>query len=219
VVVVVGDRRGPGHRRAGREGWSLALAAAAVLALLAAPPALAGPSAAETSRRAAELYRAGRYQQALPLFEKALKEAEAAYHKDRQRLAVALSNLGELHRQLGRLPEAETLLRRAVDLADAPEGGTRGLGSSLNNLALLYRDQSRYGEALARQERALAVFEGSFGRNHPNAAKARENLKALRRLMGEPEEGPRTKRVLVWRPRDDGKARPARVPAAKNLSR
>jgi hypothetical protein len=59
------------------------------------------------------------------------------------------------------------------------------------------------------------VFEGSFGRGHPNTAKARENLAALRRLMGEPGEEPRTKRLLVWRSRGEPKARPAPGPAAK----
>jgi hypothetical protein len=50
----------------------------------------------------------------------------------------------------------------------------------LNNLAELYRATNRLGEAEPLYKRALAIFEQSFGPEHPNTKIVAENLATCR---------------------------------------
>ena len=52
---------------------------------------------------------------------------------------------------------------------------------SLNNLALLYKDQGRYAEAEPLYKRALAIWEKALGPEHPHVATILENYAALLR--------------------------------------
>ena len=59
---------------------------------------------------------------------------------------------------------------------------------SLNNLAVLYGDQSKYHLAEPLYERALAIKEKAFGAQHPNVATSLENYAALLRETGREAE-------------------------------
>ncbi len=54
----------------------------------------------------------------------------------------------------------------------------------LNDLALLYNSQGRYGEAEPLYQRSLAIDEKALGPEHPNVATALENYAALLRETG-----------------------------------
>ena len=54
---------------------------------------------------------------------------------------------------------------------------------TLNNLAGLYRAQGQYAQAEPLYQRALAIYEQAFGKNHPNLIGMMENYAALLRQM------------------------------------
>jgi tetratricopeptide (TPR) repeat protein len=57
------------------------------------------------------------------------------------------------------------------------------VATSLNNLAVLYRDQGNYAQAEPLFQRALAIWEKALGPQHPNVATALENCARLLREM------------------------------------
>ena len=58
------------------------------------------------------------------------------------------------------------------------------VAASLNNLALLYRAQGRYGEAEPLYQRALAIYEAVLGTQHPYVAASLNNLAEIYRVQG-----------------------------------
>ncbi len=50
------------------------------------------------------------------------------------------------------------------------------MAASLNNLALLYEAQGRYGDAEPLYKRALAIREKALGPEHPDVAQSLHNL-------------------------------------------
>ena len=57
-----------------------------------------------------------------------------------------------------------------------------------DNLARLYRDQSRYQEAESLYQRAIAIDEKAFGPEHAEVATDLEAYAILLRAMNRPEE-------------------------------
>jgi hypothetical protein len=72
----------------------------------------------------------------------------------------------------------------------------------LNNLALVYFSQTRYGEAGPLHKRALEIWEKRYGSQHPQVATSLNNLGELYRAQG--------KHVLAERLRSPGS--PAQTP-------
>jgi tetratricopeptide (TPR) repeat protein len=58
------------------------------------------------------------------------------------------------------------------------------LAASLNNLAALYKDQSRYADAERLYKRSLAIAEKALGPDHPAVAMSLSNLGQLYNLQG-----------------------------------
>ncbi len=58
------------------------------------------------------------------------------------------------------------------------------MATSLNDLALLYDNQSKYAEAEPLYKRALAIDEKALGPDHPSVAISLENYAALLRKTG-----------------------------------
>ena len=50
---------------------------------------------------------------------------------------------------------------------------------SLNNLAVLLKNQEKYEEAAALYQRALAIFEAALGSEHPKVVTCRKNYAGL----------------------------------------
>ena len=57
------------------------------------------------------------------------------------------------------------------------------MGQSLNNLALLYRNQGKYAQGEPLLKRSLAIMEKALGPEHPNTAQSLENYAVLLRKM------------------------------------
>ncbi len=92
-------------------------------------------------RQGKSLREAGRYEQAIPYYRKALELGEHEFGLDHPTTASLLNNLAELYRDQGRYAEAEPLHKRALAIREKALGPEHPLvGLSLDNLALLYQE-------------------------------------------------------------------------------
>lgn len=133
--------------------------------------------AAARSAEIAELSRAGKYSEAIPLAQRLLADMEKAHGPDHRDVAAALNNLALLYGSQGRDAEAEPLLRRSIALVEKLHGpGSSEAAHQLNNLAALYQRQQRYAEAEPLFKRSLAIREKKLGSGHPDVAQSLNNL-------------------------------------------
>ncbi len=112
----------------------------ALVALVLWPAAAQGQSAElmNAYNRAGELSAQGRYQEALPFAEEALRLAEQEFGFDHPTTATQLNNLAELYRAQGRYAEAEPLYQRSLAIVEKALGPEHpDVATSLNNLAEL----------------------------------------------------------------------------------
>lgn len=119
--------------------------------------------------------RAGSYNNLALVLELAERDAEAAdfvararelagelFGTQDMRYSIATTNLGNLHRRLGRFDTAEPLLQESLALRRELLGdGHPHVGHCLVQLALLRQDQGRLDDALGEVEAALAVYAGA----------------------------------------------------------
>jgi tetratricopeptide (TPR) repeat protein len=85
-----------------------------------------------------ELYKAGRYSEAIPIAQRVLAIREEALGRDHPLVATSLDLLALLYNNQGRYAEAEPLYQRALAINEKALGWDRpNVGSSLNNLAEL----------------------------------------------------------------------------------
>ena len=151
-----------------RSSWVAAMAALVGAVLLAgSAPAVA----AEATWRshvavAGKAYGRGEYRAA----EHELLAALAAVqkrHPDGPEIAAVTNNLAIVYQTMGRLDEAEPLLRRTVEVWRRTLGPDHAnLARSLNNLAELYQVKGADDRSEATYEQALAIAEKN-ARSHP----------------------------------------------------
>ena len=172
---------------------------ALVLAGARAARAQEGDPLREVYERGMALFEAGRYEEAVPHFERALSIAEERLGPDDPELATDLVNLGEVYRLVGRLDDAERLFRRALEL-DRRRAATHPerLAVTLNDLGLLLRMRGRLEEAERLYRESLALLEKAYGPRHPDVAKVLSNLAHVELARGRPERA----LALLHRARD-----------------
>lgn len=95
-------------------------------------------------------------QEALDYYRRALHIAEEA--GDREELATALNNIGEVYDGLGQWQEALDYYQRALPIREEV-GDLDRLATSLNNIGGIYNDLGRPQEALDYYQRALSIQE------------------------------------------------------------
>jgi tetratricopeptide (TPR) repeat protein len=139
------------------------------------------PAIAGLLDRQAELLREiARYEDAEPLFRRALTIDEAFYGKEHPSVARALNNLAQLLQATNRLEEAEPPMRQALEIDQASYGSNHPkVAIRLNNLARLLQDTNRLADAEPLMRRALTIDETNFGPNHPDVAIDLNNLSVL----------------------------------------
>jgi CHAT domain-containing protein/tetratricopeptide (TPR) repeat protein len=149
-------------------------------ACLAAPSSAQKNQTAALSARIAELDRAGKYSEAVPLAQRQLANVEKAYGPLHRDVAASLNNLALLYGNLGNDVEAEPLYKRSIAILEKAVGlDSSEIAPELNNLATLYQRQSRYADAEPLFKRALAIREKSLGHDHPDLAQSLNNLATL----------------------------------------
>ena len=135
--------------------------AGAIAAVLCGGPAYTQQElneAKELDERAGELYRGGRYAEAIPLAQKALALWEKAQGPDHPAVATSLNNLAVLYREAGQYAKAEPLYQRSLAIREKALGPTHpDVATSLENYALLLRKTKRNDEAIKLETRAKAI--------------------------------------------------------------
>jgi len=116
-----------------------------------------------------------------------LDESEAAYRRalaiderpggDSTEMARDLMGLAVLEVQRKRYAQAETLMKRSIDVQARHLGPDHlALAPALNNLGALYWMMGRYGDALPLYERVRKTFERTLDPSHPDIAAVYNNL-------------------------------------------
>ena len=128
---------------------------------------------------------AGRFDEAIPLYEKALADSVRVLGDDHPDVLGARNNLAVAYRVMGRLSEAIALFEEVV--ADS----VRVLGpdrphtlASRGNLAVAYQEEGRLNEAIPLFEEVVADSVRVLGPDHPHTLVSRYNLAGAYREEG-----------------------------------
>jgi tetratricopeptide (TPR) repeat protein len=183
-----------------------ALLMAGAFALLSATNAFAeqesGSSEAEKLHAEVDrLYSEGRFDEAIPLAERALSIQERSLGPDDPRVVQAINSLAMLYRAAGDYVGAESLFERVLEItteALGPRDPT--IAITVNNLGMVYWEQGDRERAAQYLEKALEIWEHALGPDHPNVAVALGNLASLYRRQGNLERAePLYERALaIW---------------------
>ena len=92
------------------------------------------------NKQLAELYKNGRYQQALPVAQESLKVAESTFGPNHFNVASSANNLAEIYRMLGRYDDAKPLYQRTMKIVEGSVGPDNTLmAAAEDNLGELER--------------------------------------------------------------------------------
>jgi len=134
---------------------------------------------------ALKLVGAGKYDDALPIVERALEIRERLLGTEHRDVAAAIDSLAIIYSGRGEFVKAEPLFKRALDIREKALGKDHpATGSSLNNLGELYYQQGKYVEAEPLHKRALDIRKKALGKDHPATAESLSNLASLYKRQG-----------------------------------
>jgi CHAT domain-containing protein/tetratricopeptide (TPR) repeat protein len=122
--------------------------------------------------------------QALDLFDRSFgKDAEAAPNYDK-----VLNDLGNLYLDAGRLPDAETTMRRSLAITRARNDEAHpNVAGSMGNLATVLEHEGRHAEAEKLYQQTLQAYERIYGPNHATTAIGLNNLANVYSAQGRNE--------------------------------
>ncbi len=127
----------------------------------------------ELNKRVTELFRVGKFAEAIPLAQQVLAITEKALGPDDPNVATTLNNLALLCNNQRRYADAEPLFKRSLAIREKALGlDDLNVATTLNNLAELYDNQGRYAEAEPLFKRSLAIREKALGPDHPKVSHA-----------------------------------------------
>jgi len=200
--------------------WSALAPHAAAVARHADGAGLTKPTARLMNETALYLNTRCQFQEAEPLYRRALAIDERSYGPDHPDVASALNNLAGLLYATNRLAEAEPLYRRALAISERSYGPDHPtVAIRLNNLAELLRATNRLAEAEPLYRRALAIDERSYGPDHPTVAIRLNNLAELLRATNRLAEAePLYRRALAIHERSYGPDHPDVAQGLNNLA-
>jgi tetratricopeptide (TPR) repeat protein len=155
--------------------------------ILACPASLAeddDPNA--LNQQVTKLFEQGKYQEAIPIAERAVEVAKHSRGPEHPETADALNNLGFLFQKIGDYAQAESLLQEALRIRQKVLGPEHpDTASSLNSLAELYQDVGEYAKAEPLLQQALRICQKVLGSEHPDTVENLNNLASLYQHMGE----------------------------------
>jgi CHAT domain-containing protein/tetratricopeptide (TPR) repeat protein len=162
------------------------------------------------ARRAEELRRQGRLDEAVKEQQGALRLAEELYGADDLRTADQLDALAGLHQAAGQNARAESVLQRSLQIKEAKLGKDHAaVALALYKVAALYGHTGQYAKAEPLYRRSLELMEAKLGKDHPEVAAALDDLAALYRETGQPAQAlPLLQRSLEIREARLGKDHP-----------
>ncbi|MGD9209610.1 MAG: tetratricopeptide repeat protein, partial [Desulfobacteraceae bacterium] len=122
-----------------------------------------------------------------------LKRYHEYQHNQKEKdldMVVSIRNQASMAMFQGRDNEAETLYKRALELAEEISGKDHPETLlSMNSLAIFCQTQGRYDEAEALYKKIVDLSKKTFGQDHPDTRTAMNNLAALYQSQGRHKEG------------------------------
>jgi tetratricopeptide (TPR) repeat protein len=138
------------------------------------------------NQRVNQLIEQGKYQEAIPIAERAVEVAKHTLGPDHPKTADALNDLGFIFQKIGNYAKAEPLYQEALQIRQKVLGPEHpDTANSLNNLASLYWAMGEYVKAEPLLKEALGIRQKVFGSGHPDTAQSLNNLAELYQAMGE----------------------------------
>jgi len=117
------------------------------------------------NKQVIDLYRAGKYQEAIPIAREFLEISEKINGPDHPDTATSLNNLAQLYQSMSDYAKAEPLFQRALAIREKALGPDHpDIATSLNDLAALYQYMGDYAKAEPLLRRALAIYEKGAAR-------------------------------------------------------
>jgi len=143
----------------------------------------------QASRLLAEsraLRQKGKYDEALPVAERALEIREKTLGPDEPPVAESLHALAVLYEDTGNYAKAEPLFRRALGIREKALGPDHpDVAESLNGLGVMFILEGDYPKAEPFFQRALAILEKTLGPDHTDVAATLANFGKLFTFEGD----------------------------------
>jgi tetratricopeptide (TPR) repeat protein len=125
-------------------------------------------------------YMQAQFRPAEKLVRRALEIDTKYYGPVHPKVAVHVSNLGQLLKDTNRPEEAEVLMRRTLQIDGTTLGPDhQNVSIHLGNLAALFMSTNRFAEAEPLMRRALEIAEKNYGPENPNLSIPLNNLGEL----------------------------------------
>src|SRR5271165_4897692 len=138
------------------------------------------------NQQVTQLIAQGKYQEAIPIAERAVEVAKRLHGLEHPDMATSLNNLAVLYDTVHEYAKAEPLLQEALRIRQKVLGSEHpDTATCLNNLAELYRAMGEYAKAEPLYQEALRIRQKALGPEDPNTAQSLNNLAVLYREMGE----------------------------------
>jgi len=185
-------------------------------------PAFSTPK--KTNEAVASLYKAGKFDEAIPLAKRAVRVLEKTLSPLDPELATALYNLAELYNDyrtgIRNFTEAELLYQRALAIREKALGPEHPLvATTLDDFGVLYFAMNQYSKGELLIKRALEIREKALGPNHPDVARSLNNLAGQYYMMGQfGKAEPMFLRALEIDEKAVGTDSPALVQSLNNLA-
>ena len=121
-----------------------------------------------------------RFDLAVALYKRHVKEMEKGYGPSHPKTGWSLSNLAGAYRNQGRNAEAESLMKRALRIDEKAFGRfNMQVATSLNNLGSFYSDQGKYSKAEPLLRRSLKIYQKMLHPKHHDLRDIFRNLALL----------------------------------------
>lgn len=129
------------------------------------------------------------YEEAIPLYEKAIEAREKLEGENSMNYAMAKAMAAGAYRDAGKFDIAENYLKDAY-IRVAMEFGEENISAAviLNSLGLLYKKQSKFERSIDAYQRALKVREDTLGEDHPDSIATRHNIAELYIQWAKPDK-------------------------------
>ena len=165
---------------------SVVLLALGFWILVGEAPLAEGDDPSALNQRVNQLIEQGKYQEAIPIAERAVELAKHTLGPDHPKTADALNDLGFIFQEIGNYAKAEPIYQEALRIRQKVLGPEHSdTAASLNNLASLYWAMGEYVKAEPLLKEALRIRQKVFGSGHPDTAQSLNNLAELYQAMGE----------------------------------
>jgi tetratricopeptide (TPR) repeat protein len=129
------------------------------------------------------------YEQAKPLYQRALQIRELTLGTEHPEVAQLQHHLALLYQRQGKYELAESLYQRALDIREQVLGAEHlDIAQSVNGLATLYYIQGKYELAKPLFQRALDIRQQVLGTEHPDVAGSLHDLASLYDKQGKYEQ-------------------------------